>query len=98
MVYLACYDIEKDSVRARVATRLLDLGLERIQFSVFVGTLTETNKVALENWVHQKLEKQKKANFLLLPLHQYSVDEAQHIGSNPPDWEYLSGNVLTLIL
>jgi CRISPR-associated protein Cas2 len=98
MLYLACYDIERDSLRNRMATRLLDLGLERIQYSVFVGTLTDVRRTALEAWVKQKLEKEKKTNFMLLPLHQYSVDEGVHLGTDPPDWEYLSGRTLTLIL
>jgi CRISPR-associated protein Cas2 len=98
MLYMACYDIEKDSLRNRVATRLLDIGLERIQFSVYVGPLTDPQRKNLEDWLQKKLENHAKANFLLIPLHQYSIAEGRHIGSTPPDWEYLAGNVHTLII
>jgi CRISPR-associated endonuclease Cas2 len=95
---MACYDIEKDSLRNRISTRLLDIGLERIQFSVYAGPLTDIQRKTLEDWVEKKLENHLNANFLLIPLHQYSIAEGRHIGSAPPDWAYLAGELHTLIL
>jgi CRISPR-associated endonuclease Cas2 len=81
-----------------VATRLLDMGLERVQYSVFVGPLSEERRQDLEEWVTKKFENHNNANFLILPLHQYSIDEGGHIGTDPPDWEYLTGQKPVLIL
>ena len=81
-----------------MATRLLDIGLERIQFSVYAGPLSDIQRKTLEDWVEKKLENHANANFLLIPLHQYSIDEGRHIGSLPPDWAYLAGDVHTLII
>lgn len=39
MPYLVIYDITRDSLRERVANRLKDYGLKRIQYSAFVGEL-----------------------------------------------------------
>lgn len=38
MIYLVAYDIEQDKVRKKLATRLLAIGLERMQKSVYLGT------------------------------------------------------------
>lgn len=97
MLYLASYDIENNGLRTKVANKLLDFGLERIQYSVFVGSLDEPQKERLTAWVKQKLgDDTPNTNFLLLPLPHYSIAEALNIGSNPPDWEYLSGEKLTM--
>lgn len=42
---LLIYDISHDGVRAKVADACLDYGLERIQYSAFMGELS---------WIHQK--------------------------------------------
>ncbi|NJL05964.1 MAG: CRISPR-associated endonuclease Cas2, partial [Chloroflexaceae bacterium] len=40
MRVLVLYDISDDRARQRVADACLDYGLERVQFSVFVGALS----------------------------------------------------------
>ena len=42
---LLIYDISHDGVRAKVADACLDYGLERVQYSAFLGELS---------WIHQK--------------------------------------------
>jgi len=39
MPYVVIYDITRDSLRSRVANKLKDYGLRRIQYSAFVGDL-----------------------------------------------------------
>lgn len=41
MMWIVCYDIEDDRVRTRVADECLNKGLERIQYSVFMGHMTD---------------------------------------------------------
>lgn len=40
--WLVVYDIEDDRVRTKVADYCLDKGLERIQYSCFLGRMTRT--------------------------------------------------------
>ena len=47
MRILLIYDISNDRVRTRVADACLDYGLQRIQFSAFLGTLTRTHQEEL---------------------------------------------------
>ena len=42
---LLIYDISHDGIRAKVADACLDYGLERVQYSAFLGELS---------WIHQK--------------------------------------------
>ena len=44
MRYLLIYDISHDGVRTKVADACLDYGLERIQYSAFLGSLTRTHQ------------------------------------------------------
>lgn len=40
--YLVCYDISEDDIRFTVADHCKDIGLVRIQYSVFYGRLTKS--------------------------------------------------------
>ena len=97
MLYLACYDIENDRIRLKIANHLLALGYERIQKSVFVGMQKPTEKHKLESWFLTKFGATIAGNILLIPLSQVAAKEAWHLGKNAPDWEYLSNKIETLI-
>jgi CRISPR-associated protein Cas2 len=68
---LLIYDISHDGVRAKVADACLDYGLERVQYSAFLGELS---------WIHQKellLQIKRRigkhdANIQLFPLDEKS--------------------------
>lgn len=44
---LLIYDIPDDSVRAKVADICLDYGLDRVQYSAFIGQLSKTHQEEL---------------------------------------------------
>lgn len=48
MRILVIYDIPSDRIRTRVADACLDYGLERIQYSAFVGALGRAHERELE--------------------------------------------------
>ncbi len=68
---LLIYDISHDGIRAKVADACLDYGLERVQYSAFMGELS---------WIHQKellLQIKRRigkhdANVQLFPLDEKS--------------------------
>ena len=68
---LLIYDISHDGIRAKVADACLDYGLERVQYSAFLGELS---------WIHQKellLQIKRRigkhdANIQLFPLDEKS--------------------------
>jgi CRISPR-associated endonuclease Cas2 len=81
----------------RLADKLLAIGLERIQFSVFIGPLTDIQHQKLTPEIEKLLGEAPKSNFMLFPLTPTNVEGSYHCGDTPPDWEYLSGQKLTLI-
>ncbi len=100
MLYLACYDIEVDKIRLKVADCLLAAGLERLQRSVFVGSLSIRlrEQVTLEV-KHLLAGADGSTNqFMLMPLAESYVRDAYWLGAEPPDWSYHLNETLTLII
>ena len=59
MILLALYDISNDAERTRISELCLDFGLERIQYSVFLGELDrKLHKLFLKN-LNEKLPQEK---------------------------------------
>jgi CRISPR-associated protein Cas2 len=67
MRYLLIYDITHDGTRAKVADACLDYGLERIQFSAFLGEMTHVHQRELLLKIKQRLGNYG-ANIQLFPL------------------------------
>lgn len=97
MLYLVCYDISSDRLRSKLADKLFLMGLERIQYSVFAGLLTDAKKNHLIEWVSKLLKDQEGCQFMFLPLTEWSVVGFESAGTEPPDWAYLKGEKLVMI-
>lgn len=100
-MYLISYDIEDDLLRAKAAKLLLQFGLHRVQFSVFMGILAGAAEKNLKNAL-QALASEKgwalSDSLLLLPLHQNTLNQMEVIGAWPARWEEISGTLKTLML
>lgn len=57
MMCLLVYDITHDATRTRVADACLDYGMQRIQFSAFLGDLSRTHQEELFRKVRKRLGK-----------------------------------------
>jgi CRISPR-associated protein Cas2 len=64
---LIVYDIPDDRKRSKVADALLDYGLDRIQFSAFLGALLPTHQQELMLKV-KKILGRKAGNIQLFPV------------------------------
>jgi CRISPR-associated protein Cas2 len=53
------YDIVQDRARKKVSEACLDYGLQRIQYSAFLGDINSTRRSALEKRLVQELGKQE---------------------------------------
>lgn len=67
MTSLIIYDIPDDRIRAKVADICLDYGLERIQYSAFMGKLNHNRQEELLQKIKRKVGK-KAANVQLFPI------------------------------
>lgn len=66
---LVVYDIEKDAVRNKISEACKDFGLERIQFSAFLGRLDRTMRKELFARLEGILGK-SAGRILLIPICQ----------------------------
>jgi CRISPR-associated protein Cas2 len=71
MRYLLIYDISHDGARSKVADACLDYGLERIQYSAFVGELNRTHQRELWLQISRRIG-QHPASIHLYPLDEKS--------------------------
>jgi CRISPR-associated protein Cas2 len=71
MRYLLIYDIPHDGVRTKVADACLDYGLERVQYSAFLGELNKTHQRELWLLIERRVGKHA-ASIQLYPLDEKS--------------------------
>jgi CRISPR-associated protein Cas2 len=71
MRYLLIYDIAHDGVRTKVADVCLDYGLQRIQYSAFLGELSYIHQRELLLKIERRIGKHG-ANVQLFPLDEKS--------------------------
>jgi CRISPR-associated protein Cas2 len=81
---LLVYDISNDRVRSRIADACLDYGLDRIQFSAFLGRLSRTEQEELMLKIGGMLGK-RPGNVQLFPLCQRDWVERQVILQEPDE-------------
>jgi CRISPR-associated endonuclease Cas2 len=101
MALLISYDIEHDYLRQKIANYILDAGLARVQYSVYIGTVKEAVAQRLLAWT-QSLPSEAnwgaQDSFLLLSLTQLQVQQMLVVGNPQWDKDDLSGSRHTLIL
>ncbi len=83
---LVIYDIPNDRVRTRVADACLDYGLERVQWSAFLGELNTTLQRELLLKIRGLLEKHA-AKVRLIPINAVMWQQQRVIEQGDPDAE-----------
>lgn len=71
MQCLVIYDIPHDGTRQKVADACLDYGLQRIQYSAFVGNLSRSHQRALFQEITRRVRR-REASVQLFPLDERS--------------------------
>lgn len=102
MPLLISYDIERDSLRKKIADRLIDAGFTRIQYSVYLGSLPDNVCKQTAAWLYHVPEDERwvaaSDSILLLSVHTEQVRNMQVIGQPKWDKDDLSGDLAVLIL
>lgn len=100
MPHLICYDITKDSLRTKVGKKIIEYGLDRINKSVYLGTLKESSLALLvqllSNLVVQKGD--PSDSIIVIYVSGQSVQDMIVLGKNDLDKDQLSGDKHTLIV
>lgn len=97
--HLICYDISADALRAKAGKKILEYGLDRINKSVYLGTLGESSLKALETALADLIQKQgdPQDSLIILPVSAAQIHHMRVLGRNELDKDELSGDKSTLI-
>lgn len=93
MIRLLMYDIARDRTRVKLATQLEALGLERIQYSVFLGKVRVDDLQACLDQFAPLLEEDDR--IFVLPLEKEQTQRMQMIGA-AADLPYILGEQVVL--
>lgn len=64
MICWVMYDIKKDKSRSRVAKYCEQMGLTRVQYSVFLGTLEPNDKDTLQIQIEEIIDPEKDSVYI----------------------------------
>ena len=99
MVCIVFYDIENNKVRTKVAKKLLEYGLVRLQFSVFAGPYERVTFDELwqniTELIKQKQGEQDKFYYILVSINQF---KNLKMYGETVDVNYICGTSHTMIL
>jgi len=79
MFYLISYDIQKDSIRTRIAKLCVAYGFQRIQFSVFAGEQSRTMVETFSLEAHDILGK-RLGKIVVIPICLKCFEKIIYIG------------------
>lgn len=96
MIYLAAYDITHNGRRNKVAKLLQAAGLERLQLSVFVSPLNDTDFKNLQSKLTQQYH-QPPDKIILIPISERSLRGLTAWGTTI-DLDYITGRKSVLFL
>lgn len=100
MPNLICYDIRKNGLRSKIARKIIDSGLDRINKSVYLGTISDSSLTSLEkdisNWLKNKGDPQD--SLIIIPVTAQQVHAMRVYGLNELDKAEITGEKDTLIL
>jgi CRISPR-associated endonuclease Cas2 len=100
-MHLISYDIEHDGLRVKIAKALIQYGLHRVQYSVFMGEVNDTALARINRELARlssRPEWSPADTIMILPLHQYSEENVQFLGPSPSRWGEITGEIHTLVL
>ena len=100
--YMIAYDISDDKWRTKTANKLVYYGFDRVQFSVFMGTVSDKNLAHFLQWFQKNvliLAPSTSVSLIVLPLSIGQLDVMQLFGASEKlDLDMLTGRKHTLII
>lgn len=94
MMYMVSYDIRETKIRTKVARLLEKAGMERVQYSVFFGKLSHSQKQKLSYMISALVAED---SVIFIPLHDDVLSDIEEIGKGL-DWDYLKGDKKIMII
>lgn len=79
MIVWVMYDIEKDRSRSKIAKLCKQMGLYRVQYSVFLGQLNATDKDTLEIEIEDLMDTEKDSVYIF-PMSKQELNDTTLLG------------------
>jgi len=79
MICWVMYDIKKDKARTKIAKACEQSGLNRVQYSVFLGTLEKNEKDTLEIIINELMDK-KTDSVYIFPMSKDELKQTVLLG------------------
>lgn len=100
MPYLICYDISKNSLRTKMGKTIIATGLDRINKSVYLGTISESSLKNLETKLNQWLTTKgdPQDSLIIINVTKESIKSMRIFGQNDLDKDELTGERSTLMI
>ena len=95
MLYLVLYDITANKARKKIADHLLNLGLTRAQYSVFIGTLAKNREDELALYAESLLAKTDR--LYIVPVQRDALSTGRMVGLGI-DVSLVSDELLTMVM
>lgn len=73
------YDIVKDKARTKIAKHCLQAGLYRVQYSVFLGTLTENERDSLQLEIEELMNEETDSVYIF-PMNKQELQQCALMG------------------
>ena len=90
-IHLILYDVSTDTIRTKIAKRLIAEGYERIQLSVLIGHPHPKKIIGLWSTLQQWLQAEPTAKFYVIKLPANSLKQMTMIGEKNIDIDFLLG-------
>ncbi|MEM6317668.1 MAG: CRISPR-associated endonuclease Cas2 [Bacteroidota bacterium] len=100
MPHLICYDIHKNSLRAKMSKTIIAYGLDRINKSVYLGSIQAQPLRELEQKLSTALAKVNHPtdSLIIISVAPQAIQGMRIYGQNQLDREELAGEKTTLII
>ncbi len=100
MPHLICYDITNNNLRSKVGKMIISYGLDRINKSVYLGSIMDSALKDLEKKLADSLKKRNDPNdsLIIISVSIQAIQSMRICGKNDLDKSELSGEKTTLIL
>lgn len=100
MAYLICYDISSDTLRSKIGRKIIESGLDRINKSVYLGTIAESSLTSLEAELAGLLRDHgdPEDSLVIIGVTAPQIHAMRVYGKNELDKQELSGDKSTLMM
>lgn len=100
MPHLICYDITDNTLRAKLSRTIIGYGLDRINKSVYLGSIKEVSLKELEQklstWITQKGT--PNDSLIIIQVNPSNIQSMRVIGKNDLDRDEINGTKSTIII